>query len=375
MKKIGIYGGSFDPVHVDHINICKEFFAALNLDKIYVVPARLSPFKEKSGAGAEDRLNMLKLAFADCAFVEISRFELDSDFTNYSYLTVEHFADLYPDAKLYFLIGGDSLNSFDRWKNPQIIAGKATVCVAGRKGEDTAASTDIFYNKYGYKPINVHFEGTCSSTEAREYISLGLAVTGFLPPSVYNYIKEKDLYVPDEYHIFLKEHSKPARLIHTVGVEMAARRYAERTGYNADKAMFAALLHDVAKYLNKAEYPDFKSDADVPGPIVHQFLGAYVAEHILGVTDPEVLNAIKWHTTGRPRMSLLEKIIYTADLLEANRTFSGVEVLRTAVENDFESGFRLCVHELYKFLTASGGEVYYMSKLTDEYYNPEYYGG
>ena len=88
-----------------------------------------------------------------------------------------------------------------------------------------------------------------------------------------------------------------------------------------------------------------------------------------GVEDAEVLNAIKWHTTGRPNMSLLEKIIYTADLLEPGRKFPGVDLLRKAVDDDFESGFRLCVSELLKFLQAGNESVYYMSVLTNEYYN------
>lgn len=373
MKRIGIYGGSFDPVHIDHVNICKEFFALLNLDKIFVVPARLSPFKRSSAASAEDRFNMLRLAFKDLPFAEISRFELDSKATNYSYLTVEHFAELYPDANIYFLIGGDSLNTFYSWKNPQRIASLSTVCVAARHNENTTDAAAEFFNKYGYKPVNVPFEGFCSSTVAREYIAFGLDVTDILPPEAYDYIEQKGLYAPDFYHEFLKEHSKPSRLIHTVGVETTARRYAEQTGCDCKKAMFAALLHDSAKYLKAEDFPDFVPPEKLPEPIVHQFLGAYVAEHILGVTDADVLNAVKWHTTGRPQMTLLEKIIYTADLLEPNRTFPGVELLREAVDNDFESGFKLCVHELYKFLAESGGEVYYMSKLTDEYYNPEFY--
>lgn len=368
MKKIGIYGGSFDPVHIDHVNICKAFHSALGLDEVYVVPARLSPFKQKNGASAEDRYNMLRLAFSDCPFVTVSRFEIDSENVNYSYLTVKHFAEE-ENAKLYFLIGADSLNTFVTWKNPDIIAGLSTVCVVARDKEDTNAATDIFYKKYGYKPVIVPFTGYCSSTVAREYLALGLSTADMLLPCVGEYIEKNNLYLPDKYHEFLRAHSKPSRLVHTVGVEITAKRYAEKTGANVQKAMFAALLHDNAKYLSKEDYPDFKCDEDVPEPIIHQFLGAYVAEKVLGVEDAEVLNAIKWHTTGRPDMGLLEKIIYTADLLEPGRKFPGVDLLRKAVDDDFESGFRLCVSELLKFLQAGNESVYYMSVLTNEYYN------
>ena len=368
MKKIGIYGGSFDPVHVDHVNICKAFYSALGLDEVCVVPARLSPFKQKNGAPAEDRYNMLRIAFSDCPFVTVSRFEIDSESVNYSYLTVKHFAKE-TNSKLYFLIGADSLNTFATWKNPDIIASLSTVCVVARDKENTDPATVAFYKKYGYKPVIVPFTGHCSSTVAREYLALGLSTADMLLPCVGEYIEKNDLYLPDKYHEFLRANSKPSRLVHTVGVEITAKRYAEKTGADVQKAMFAALLHDNAKYLKKEDYPDFECGADVPEPIVHQFLGAYVAEKVLGVNDEEVLNAIKWHTTGRPDMGLLEKIIYTADLLEPGRNFPGVDVLRKAVDDDFESGFRLCVRELLKFLQAGGEAVYYMSVLTDEYYN------
>ena len=129
-------------------------------------------------------------------------------------------------------------------------------------------------------------------------------------------------------------------------------------------------MHDCAKYLNPEDYKAAGFNCDgVPQPVIHQFLGAFVAEKTLGVTDGEVLSAIKWHTTGKPNMSELEKIIWTADLLEPSRDFCGVDELRRAVERNFESGFRLCVSELYKFLKKDGAPLY----MTDEVYS--YYCG
>lgn len=135
----------------------------------------------------------------------------------------------------------------------------------------------------------------------------------------------------------------------------------------------AALLHDVAKYLNPDDYEGFCCDKNCPPSVVHQFLGAHVAENVLGISDEEVLGAIRWHTTGRPNMSLLEKIVFVADLLEPGRTFDGVEDLRRAVERDFESGFRRCVHELLLFLQKGDGCVYQTTVETDKFFNKEYY--
>ncbi len=369
MLKIGIFGGSFDPVHRDHVEMCKRFAEFLRLDKVIVVPARLSPFKNSSSASAEDRFKMLTLAFDGMSNVYVSRFEIEREDVNYSYKTVRHFKEEFKDAKLYFLIGADSLLSFTKWKYPSVIAKNAKICVAGRVDSDIENVISIFKKKYGYKPIILPFTGSCSSTETREYLYLGLNAEKFLPQKVNEFISENNLYQPDENHKFLREHSKEKRLIHTVGVITTAMLYAKRTGADVNKAKLAALLHDVAKYLDKNDYPDCKIDNDVPDSVVHQFLGAYVAEKVLGVKDEEILGAIRWHTTGRPNMTLLEKIVYTADLLEPGRTFRDVDVLRKAVDEDFESGFRRCVKEMLLFLIRDGGTIYHLSEDTDKYYN------
>lgn len=369
MKKIGIFGGSFDPVHNDHINICKKFTSELNLDLTLLIPAACSPFKDGSEATKEERFNMLSLAVNGNEKLIPDRTEIDSVGKSYTYLTVEKLKNKYSDAELFLLVGTDSLLTFPTWKNPDLILKHARVVVAERKGENTSAAVENFKKHFGYAPQVIKADGDISSSLIREYLMLGLDVSGFLPVGVYEYIKTHSLYNPDKYHLFVREHSKTPRLIHTVGVMVTAVKYAKATGADEKKAALAALLHDSAKYLNIADYPGCKLPEGVPEPIIHQYLGAYVAENVLGVTDSEILGAIKWHTTGKPDMTLLEKIIYTADLLEPNRSFPGVNELRLAVDKDFESGFKLCVFELNKFLKRGNEPVYYLSEQANEYYN------
>lgn len=371
-KRIGVFGGSFDPVHKDHVGMCLAFAKALCLDETFVVPAKLSPFKSESHASGDDRYAMLKLAFEGTS-VQVSRFELDSSETNYTYKTVEYFHAKFPDADLFYLVGADSLKTFPNWKNPDIIASLAKICVVCRENENLEESCAVFEQKFGYKPFIVDFYGICSSTKAREYLALGLPLCGVLPAKVATYINENDLYKPDEIHTYLRSVLAEKRRVHTVGVYLTAKTLAEKNGADVNKAGLAALLHDVAKYLNPDDYEGFSCDQNCPSSVVHQFLGAYVAEKVLGISDEEVLGAIRWHTTGRPNMSFLEKIVFVADLLEPDRTFDGVEDLRRAVEKDFESGFRRCVHELLLFLQKGGGCVYQTTVETDKYYNEEYY--
>lgn len=368
MKRIGIYGGSFDPVHKDHIAICEFFAKTMQLDFVYVVPAKLSPFKNGVFANSEHRYKMVCLACENYEKLIPEPFEINSNGTNYSYLTVEYLKRRHPDDSLFFLIGADSLKDFPTWKNPQEILSRATLCVAGREGCNLGEDVSCFQKQFGYFPQILNIEGSCSSTVIREYLMLNLDAREFLDEKVYDYIKANSLYPADEIHTFLQENSTKSRLIHTVGVAVTAKEYAQRLGVDKSKAFLAGMLHDSAKYLKSEDYPDCNIPKNAPNSIVHQFLGAYIAQNKFGITDEQVLNAIKWHTTGRPNMGLLERIVFLADLLEPSRTFPDVEMLRAAVNADFEKGFRLCLAELVKFLKKGDKPVYPLTEETLKYY-------
>lgn len=368
MKRIGIYGGSFDPVHKDHIAICEFFAKSMRLDFVYVIPAKLSPFKKGVFANASHRYKMVCLACENHKKLIPEPFEINSEGTNYSFLTVEHLKNRHPDDSLFFLIGADSLKEFHTWKNPQEILSHATLCVAGREGCDLDEDIASFKKQFGCIPQILNIQGSCSSTVIREYLMLNLDAREFLDEKVFDYIKANLLYQADEIHSFLQKNCTKSRLVHTVGVAVTAKKYAQRLGVDKSKAFLAGILHDSAKYLRAEDYPDCKIPPNAPNSIIHQFLGAYIAENVFGITDEQILNAIKWHTTGRPNMSLLDKIVFLADLLEPSRCFPEVEILRDAVDADFERGFRLCLFELVKFLKKDDKPIYPLTEETLNYY-------
>ena len=102
--------------------------------------------------------------------------------------------------------------------------------------------------------------------------------------------------------------------------------------------------------------------------VEHQFLGAYIAKNILNVTDGDVVNAIRYHTTGRENMSQLEKLIFIADLIEPSRQFDGVDAIRSEISKNFNQGFCFGVSELYKFLLLKSEPIYYLTKQCFDYY-------
>ncbi len=374
--KIGIYGGSFDPPHIEHINIAKNAIKELSLDKLIVVPARLPPHKPNSILlDGSRRKEMLEIAFSAEILdgkAEVSDYELSSQEKSYTYLTIERFKSVYKDAELFFLVGTDMLLDFPTWKNPLSILENAKLFVTPREGEDLEKAKAFFNQSFvGFNDSLVfarYLGKKISSTDVRHRLLLGLSVEGKICPDIIKYIDDFKLYQGDQKAAFVRKSLPISRLTHTLGVMNLAKAYAKRLKIDENKAVLAAMLHDVAKYLDPKNYEGFTMPQGVPKSVVHQFLGAYIAETVLGVKDDDVINAIKYHTTGRKNMSTLEKIVFTADLLEEGRTYDEAPLLRKAVDDDFFEGFKLCLIRLQRFLSSTGDEEYYLTKECYDYY-------
>ena len=158
------------------------------------------------------------------------------------------------------------------------------------------------------------------------------------------------------------------RRLHTLGVILTAKSLAKRLGADENKAVLASLLHDVAKYKNYEDYKGFVKPKNCPKDVVHQFLGEYIIRTELNITDVDVLNAVKYHTTGRANMSLIEKIVYVADLIEPFRQYGMVKYLREVINKDFDSGFNICIKEVYEFLKQQKSDIYYLTVDALNYY-------
>lgn len=370
--KIGIYGGSFDPPHTEHVKIAENFIKEAELDELYVLPANIAPHKPNAHlVSGRDRLNMLKIAFKSCKKANICDYEIVSGGNSYTYLTVEHFRKEFRDADIYFLMGTDMLEDFPTWRNPDEILKNAKLFVTGRMGEDKENAVKTFVEKFGSLDgvVFSNFVGDkISSTDVRNRLLLGLSVEGKVDEKVLKYIRENGLYKGDYLAEYVTKSLPISRLTHTLGVMNLAKIYAKTLKEDENKATLASMLHDVAKYFDPNDFKGFTMPEGVPQPVVHQFLGAFVAENVLGVKDEDVLNAIKYHTTGRADMSNLEKIVFLADLLEEGRSYSDADELRNAVQKDFESGFLLCLKHLKIYLEKSGEPVYYLSKECYYYY-------
>ena len=193
--RIGIFGGSFDPVHREHKNCVRAAVEGLRLHKLYVMPAHTPPHKPDRVLSSDaDRMEMCRLAFADIPEVEVSDYEISQGGTSYTYLTCRHFKELYPNAELYFLVGTDMLRDFPTWRNPQSIVNDAEIAVCGRHDEEGWWEREQveFFQKFGKNFVRVNYNGAdVSSTKIRVLAGAGMRLNEFVPEKAETYIQDR----------------------------------------------------------------------------------------------------------------------------------------------------------------------------------------
>lgn len=185
------------------------------------------------------------------------------------------------------------------------------------------------------------------------------------------------MYNIDDIRAVLKNKLSEKRYEHTLGVEYTAAALAMRYGADMNKARTAGLLHDCAKYFpgekllakcKKHRLPVSKYERDYP-ELLHAKVGAYLAESKYGVKDEEILSAITWHTTGRPEMTLLDKIIYVADYMEPNRDKApDLAEIRALAFQDLDECLTTILSHTLDYLTKKGSVIDPTTFATYEYY-------
>ena len=336
---IGIFGGTFNPPHLGHLRLARAFAARFSLTRVLVIPTFVPPHKQTPDlADAETRVQMCRLLFGEAPF-EVSTMEIDRGGRSYTVETLETLHIRYPGEELYLLVGSDMLESFDTWYRADDIRKLCTVCAAVReKGKTLDANGAVLLEDFD--PIEI------SSTDVRERVRLGQDVTDVVGEAVARHISEKGLYA-DAYtpcRRLLREKLGDYRLRHSFCVADAARMLAERYGADPEKAYFAGLLHDVMKDAPRevqkriiADGGTVLTDAEnANGKLWHAMAGEAYLRGQMGIRDTDVLNAVRYHTTGRAKMSLLEKILYVADFMSADREYDGVDRMRRLAADSLE---------------------------------------
>jgi nicotinate-nucleotide adenylyltransferase len=188
--KLGIYGGSFDPVHIGHLLVAQAAIEELGLDRLFFVPAAQSPFKsENKIAAAEIRLKLLRLALAGKSNCEIDAQEIRRGGISYSIETLRDYAKRFPAAKLFYLIGADNIAKLNEWREAGELATLAEFVAVPRPGETVAEFPKPFRGR-----ILKGFPVEISSSQIRARVKANLPVENLVPPFVAEAIHAAKLY-------------------------------------------------------------------------------------------------------------------------------------------------------------------------------------
>lgn len=202
MKKIGILGGTFDPIHLGHLVLAEEAKDLCDLDEVWFMPAKTPPHKlDKKVSEFSKRKDMIDLAIKEYKGLYCSEFENTLEGNSYTFNTLKKLQAKYTDYEFYFIMGADSFYEIEAWKNPEIILKIVKLIVASRdyKNENLNLKKHFEYLKSKYEIKGVYFLDTMdidiSSTQIRELSKSGKSITKYVPESVSRYIKENKIYV------------------------------------------------------------------------------------------------------------------------------------------------------------------------------------
>ena len=216
-KKIGLFGGTFDPIHFGHLRAAEEIKEILELDKVYFIPSGVPPHKTVSRiTDAQKRLQMIRHAIEGNPYFDVSEFEIKRDTPSYTIHTLEYFIETVSDVELYFILGNEQFNDIETWKDYLTLFKLSNFAVITRPGFSELDSCKVplalkdefrYYNSienvisYSNKDKEIVFieiKGIeISSTDIRNFVESNKSIKYLVPNKVESYIKSKKLYTQE----------------------------------------------------------------------------------------------------------------------------------------------------------------------------------
>lgn len=370
--RTGVFGGTFNPVHMGHLQLMRRCRKALGLDRILMIPTSLPPHKEAAGAPpARARLDMCRLAVRDDPYIEVSPVEIDRGGVSYTVDTLYFLKAAYPDDELILLVGGDMFRTLDRWRRAGEIFRLVPIAAAAREeGEQEELNrqkTRLWQlgaraMVLGAPPLVV------SSTEIRA------GREDAVPAAVQDYIVQNGLYGRekqlrfdlDALTQFVRGRLSQKRFTHSLNVASEAIRLARQYGADPNESYLAGLLHDCCKELDRESMLKTIGNSAIINDklflaspeIWHGFAAANLMQAELNIQNTAILDAVRVHSTGRAGMTTLDQILYLADLVSADRTYPGVEELRALCYRSLPAAMVSALAFLLTDLARRGEAVY-----------------
>lgn len=388
--KIGIFGGTFDPIHLGHTAILKAAARSGYLDKIIVIPNAFPPHKSiEQISMASYRYEMTRIALDNLDFeipVELSDIELFRKGKSYTIDTIEELKKtLSSSDEIVLIYGSDVVFDIENWYQPRMIMKECELFIAirpGFEGDEFDKKTRYLIDHYSAKIALFSADYIdISSTLLRENL---ISEHGescedkktqvYLLPAVQAWINKNKIYknqndltlISHEIFLSLQDYEcelqkiiTKDRLIHSINTMREAVKLAALFGGDINKSAIAGLLHDCAKskivntgkqFQTNERNDPYLSDPLISPDILHAYLGKKMAIEKFHIEDKDILNSIYYHTTSRKNSSLLEKIIFVADKIEPARTFLRIDEIRNIAYNSLDDGLFNCLADIIALL-------------------------
>ena len=371
-ERIGIMGGTFNPIHAGHIEMALRARDAAQLDQVLVIPSGNPPHKTGI-APAEDRWRMVCAACAGERCLTPSRVELDRDGVIYTVDTLSILRQNYPKADFYYIIGSDTLMELKNWRQHEKVLTMCTFLVCPRATD--YAPAEIAAERHRLESMGGSFQNVrmevmdVSSTDIRAALE-DKSPTPLLPLTVREYCGLVGLYGMPPRVAQAQSWMPPLfralsakRFSHTLAVAYTARHLAHAHGLDMEKAEIAGLLHDCAKCMPLHEMQRIADEnriTDDPGMretdrLLHALVGAYIAQRDYGMRDPDIISAIANHTTGKPGMSRLDMAVFLADKIEPTRSsYPELDRVRMLAELSLEKAMIVSIERTTAYVKGRG---------------------
>lgn len=318
--KVGILGGSFDPIHNGHMQMAKEAKRQLHLDEVWFLVAYDTPLKDRKLSSFYDRCKMVELAISAYSHFKICTIEQEFEGKSYTIQTMRELKKRYTHD-FYFIFGGDHIEKLDKWKDIDILQKEVHLCAFERNKQKLSTPYDVTFLEMKDYPI--------SSSMIRR------GMFKEMDYKVISYIHEKQLY-----YDFIKEVMSEYRYTHSLSVAKLAYQIAKMNHLDANKAYVCGLLHDINKEFKMINVEDsmcilkhLKEDVlALPKSIWHGYMGAFICAHSLHIRDKDILIAIENHVLG-DCLNAYAQIVYIADKLDPLRDYDTSETIALSLKD------------------------------------------
>lgn len=371
MQKVGVLGGTFDPIHQGHLHLARQALELAGLDRVVILPMA-RPAHRETEAPADMRYAMCRLTLEGQERISLSQAGMQPS-VRYTADTMPLLAKEFPGARFYLILGADKLPSLPYWRDADKLFAQCEFLCFPRSGVATEEAMDkarAAGARVQLLPVEC---SPYSSTMIRAATAQYEDAPG-VDKKVLCYMAENGLYQPD-FLPKLKGMMNPRRFRHTLGVRKEAVRLAALHGLSIQKAAVAGVLHDCAKGMPVSvmaqiaqEYRLVKDKQMMDsGAMLHGPVGAHIAKYRFGIRDGDILQAIRNHTIGRPGMSDLELCIFVADATEENREdYDGLNAIRRLAEHSLAAAALKSLQMTQEYLRKSNRPFFPIAQRTAE---------